>query len=146
MNKIGATKSGTVIVEMTTAQFDALHQFMVGQSGAGATKLDNSVAVPVPVIALKRKLEYVRGCLEKLKPASHEELLRSIKSVFRSFGGIADFDVEQIVKILQKEGFIAIDELERVTYAMGEAKAPAVESVEKKVEATRREREPLISS
>ena len=146
MNKIGATKSGTIIVEMTTTQFDALHQFMGGQGIPAIGKADNTVPVPVPVIALKRKLEYVRGCLEKLKPGSREDLLRSIKSVFRSFGGIADFEVEQIVTILQREGFIAIDKQERVTYGIDGEKVPVADASGKKAERPRQEREPLISS
>jgi hypothetical protein len=111
MHKIGATKSGTVLIEMTTAQYDALRQF----SRPGA-KQEPAARQEVPPIALKRKLEFVRGCLEKLKPDTLEELLKSVKSVFRSFGGIPDSEAGQIVTVLRREGFLDLEDDGSVRY------------------------------
>ena len=107
MKKIGTTSSGTVIVEMTTAQFDALSQLQ------GASQVVQSAVVKMSIADM---VSYVRERLAKLSPKRKDGVARSISAMFQFSGGIAEADVEAIIGRLQKEKFFAIDETGRVTY------------------------------
>ena len=109
MKKIGTTSSGTVIVEMTAAEFDALRQVQ----GAAA------VQQAADKMSVAEKVAYVRERIAKLSPKKKEGVARSISAMFQFTGGISEADIEEIVVRLQKEKFFAIDETERVTYRKG---------------------------
>lgn len=141
---IGATKSGTVLIEMTPAQYEALQKFSHSDTGPDSTQ-EQAERQEAPAIALTRKLEFVRGCLEKLKPADREELLRSVKSVFRSFGGISESEVQQIVHVLKKEGFIILGEDGKVRYRK-DIEETAAEGRANEPDEQMAASEPLVSS
>ena len=109
MKKIGTTSCGTVIVEMTAAQFDALTQFQ--------RKADVQPAADKMSIA--EKVAYVRERIAKLSPKKKEGVAHSISAMFQFTGGISEADIEEIVGRLQKEKFFAIDETGHVTYKRG---------------------------
>jgi len=109
MKNIGTTSSGTVIVEMTAAQFAALSQLQV--------------APPAPPAVVKMSIAemvgYVRERIAKLSPKKKEGVVRSISAMFQFNGGIPAADVEEVIRRLQKEKFFAINETGRVTYKSG---------------------------
>lgn len=109
MNKIGTTTSGTVIVEMTAAQFDALSQFQ------GAAVMPSAV-VKMPIA---ERVAYVRERIVKLSPKKKEGVARSIAAMFQFTGGISDADIEEVIVRLQREKFFAIDETGHVAYKKG---------------------------
>lgn len=109
MKRIGTTSSGTVIVEMTAAQFDALTQIQ-GKADVQPAADKMSVA---------EKVAYVRERIAKLGPKKKERVARSISAMFQFTGGISEADIEEIVVRLQKEKFFAIDETGHVTYKKG---------------------------
>ena len=109
MKKIGTTSSGTVIVEMTAAQFDALSQLQ------GASK---APAVVGPT-SLAEKVDFVRERIAKLSPKKKDGVVRSIAAMFQFTGGVSEKDIEAIIGHLLKEKVFAIDESGRVTYKKG---------------------------
>jgi len=109
MKKIGTTSSGTVIIEMSTAQFDALSQLQVSQDAQPA----------IVKMSITDRVSYVRERLAKLSPKRKEGVARSIAAMFQFSGGIAEADVETIINRLQKEKFLAVNETGRVTYKSG---------------------------
>ena len=106
MNRIGTTASGTVIVEMSAEQFEALAQL----KGTPPT------APTVDKMSVAERVEFVRARLAKLKPRKKEGVAHSITTMFQFTGGIPDVQVEVIIVRLQKEKFFVIDEAGRVTY------------------------------
>lgn len=110
MKKIGTTSSGTVIVEMSAAQFDALAHFQ------GASALPPSA--PVAMSGAARAV-YVRERIAKLSPKKKDGVARSIAAMFQFTGGISEADIQDVIARLQKEKFFAIDETGRVTYKNG---------------------------
>ena len=112
MKNIGTTSSGTVIVEMTAAQFAALSQLQVAPP-----------APPAPPAVVKMSIAemvgYVRERIAKLSPKKKKGVVRSISAMFQFNGGITAADVEEVIRRLQKEKFFAIDETGRVTYKSG---------------------------
>jgi hypothetical protein len=106
MKKIGTTASGTVIVEMSAEQFEALSK-LKGTPPPPPTAATMSVA---------EKVEYARPRIAKLNPKKKEAVARSITAMFQFTGGIPDAQVDEIIARLQKEKFFVIDEAGRVTY------------------------------
>jgi hypothetical protein len=54
-------------------------------------------------------ISYVTERLSKLKPVKVKSLTNSIKSMFQFQGGISDSDVDKIIKELQKQKHIKLD-------------------------------------
>jgi hypothetical protein len=54
-------------------------------------------------------ISYVTERLSKLKPVKVKPLTNSIKSMFQFQGGISDSDVDKIIKELQKQKHIKLD-------------------------------------
>jgi hypothetical protein len=113
MRKIGATSAGSVIIEMTKAQFAALTQVMDPKS---EKKEEQKKKVEAPVMAITRKLAYVRNCLDKLQPKTRTEVERTIRSMFHGTGGIRTQEIEQILQSLIKDKYLAITKDESVQY------------------------------
>jgi hypothetical protein len=109
MKKIGTTLAGTVIVEMSAAQFEALAQL---QSTPKVTPDDSAMS-------LAERVDFVRERILKLSPKKREGVARSISAMFQFTGGVSESDVDEIIGRLQKEKFFAIDESGRVTYKKG---------------------------
>lgn len=117
MKKIGITTAGSVIVEMTTQDYDALQQLQVGGS-APHTKVvaDHEVASSMNH---SERLLYVAERLRKLGPKKKDGVIRSIESMFQFVGGINASEVEKVIASLQKQKFFSIAPDGRVTYDKG---------------------------
>lgn len=111
MNKIGVTSSGTVIVEMSQAQFAALSA--LSAAPPAAIKPEPETA---KVLSLKEKIEYVRPRLAKLKPRKKDGVTKSISAMFQFTGGIEDADIDRIISALAKEGFLSVGPTEKIEY------------------------------
>ena len=61
-------------------------------------------------------IEYVADRLLKLKPTKRSSLANSIGAMFQFRGGISDTDKEEIILALERSGYIAIDQDNRVSY------------------------------
>ena len=109
MKKIGTTSCGTVIVEMTVAQFDALSALQ------GAPPVHPDV-IAMPLV---ERVAFVRERIVKLSPKKKDGVARSIAAMFQFTGGISETEIEEIIGRLQKEKFLTIDESGRVTYKKG---------------------------
>jgi hypothetical protein len=114
MKKIGTTSSGTVIVEMTAAQFEALAQIQAPPTAT--TPAAHAAAVKMTPA---ERVSYVRERIIKLQPKKKDAVVRSITAMFQFTGGIADQEIQRIIGTLQKEKFFAIDGNERITYREG---------------------------
>jgi hypothetical protein len=111
MKKIGTTTSGTVIVEMTTTQFDALAQI---QAPPVANNPVHHTEGPKRTFA--ETDAYVRERIVKLKPKKKDGVVHSIKAMFQFTGGISEQEIEKVLQNLQKTKFVTIDDFGRVTY------------------------------
>ena len=112
MRKIGSTTTGSVIIEMTAAQFAALTQVITADPQPEEKK-----PASLPVMALKRKQTNVRNCLDQLRPESRQEVIRSIRAMYRGMGGIREEEIIQIMESLVKEGYFSFDADERACYS-----------------------------
>lgn len=114
MKKIGTTTTGSVIVEMTTQEYDALQQLQIGGS-TPATK-----AASDPEVAPRRnhseRSSYVAERLKKLSPKKKDGVVRSIEAMFQFGGGIDASEIEKVITTLQKQKFFSIAPDGRVTY------------------------------
>ena len=122
MKKIGITSSGTVIVEMSAAQFDALTQIHAplqapaAQQQPAATAASTAVKDSVASMTLPQLIEYVAKRIGKLKPKRKDALVHSIETMFRLTGGIDAPTIERVIAGLQKSKFITVDAAGKVTY------------------------------
>ena len=124
MKKIGTTNSGTLIVEMSKETFHALSQLRLlpaSQLHAGSSDF---IGLPTPAVgntkaantATPEKLAFIKKRILKLKPKKKAGLIRSIAAMFQFKGGIPEQEIQTIIKNLQKERILAIDENKRVAY------------------------------
>jgi len=122
MKKIGVTSSGTVIVEMSAAQFDALTQIHAPLQTPAAPPQPAAPAAPTAVkdsvasMTLAQLIEYVAKRIGKLKPKRKDALVHSIETMFRLTGGIDAPTTERVIAGLQKSKFITVDAAGKVTY------------------------------
>lgn len=125
MRKIGVTSSGTVIVEMSAAQFDALMQIHTPQAPQQPPPTQPQPAAPAVPTAGKdsvasmtqaQLVEYVAKRIGKLKPKRKDALIHSIETMFRLTGGIDAPTTERVIAGLQKSKFITVDAAGKVTY------------------------------
>ncbi len=114
MKKIGTTNSGTLIVEMSAETFHALSQL---QSPANPAA-ENTQAQAAKTAGPEKlaKLAFVKKRILKLKPKKETGLIRSIAAMFQFKGGIPEQEIQTIIKNLQKEKILAIDENKQITY------------------------------
>lgn len=144
MKKVGKTGSGSILVEMTAAQYEALVQVVApAQLDDSPPESSSAVSVqsvrPTHAMAVKRKLQSVRSCILKLKPKNNEEVFRLIKSVYSQSGGISESEVRQIMTVLEKEKFLGFNEDGTVNYVGGLISRKVQEHIE-----TRPDAKPLI--
>lgn len=114
MNKIGTTTTGNVIVEMTTNEYEALQQLLVG----GSTPVediaeDDEVS---PRMNHSERASYVAERLKKLSPKKKDGVIRSVEAMFQFGGGIESSEIEKVIATLQKQRFFSIAPDGRVTY------------------------------
>ena len=117
MKKIGTTTTGSVIVEMTTQEYDALHQLQAG----GSTPIPNVATDQeiAPRMNHSERSSYVAERLKKLSPKKRDSVIRSIEAMFQFGGGIDSTEVEKVIATLQKQKFLSISPDGRVTYTKG---------------------------
>ena len=117
MKKIGTTTTGSVIVEMTTQEYDALQQLQVsGSTPAAKVAADHEVA---PRLNHSERASYVAERLKKLSPKKKDSVIRSIEAMFQFGGSIESSEIEKVIATLQKQKFFAIAPDGRVTYTKG---------------------------
>lgn len=122
MKKIGITSSGTIIVEMSVAQFDALMQIHTPQQQPPAQQQPAPAAAPtaakdsVASMTQAQLIDYVAKRIGKLKPKRKDTLVHSIETMFRLTGGIDAPTIERVIAGLQKSKFITVDAAGKVTY------------------------------
>jgi hypothetical protein len=115
MRKVGSTASGSVIVEMSPVQYEALQKAMLADPVAdkGETKLS---PVGAGTVGVRHKLDHIRTCVLKLKPSSMQELIRSIKTGGVFTGEFAETEIRHLMSILEREGLFSIGDQGRLTY------------------------------
>ncbi len=136
MKKIGITSSGTVIVEMSVAQFDALMQIHAPQQTPPTQPPPSRPSPSAPPVAQTESptvmsaavkdsassmtpaqlVDYVAKRIGKLKPKKKDALVHSIETMFRMTGGIDAPGIERVIAGLQKSKFITIDASGKVAY------------------------------
>ncbi|TAE73810.1 MAG: hypothetical protein EAZ84_12210 [Verrucomicrobia bacterium] len=117
MKKIGITSTGSVIVEMTTLEFDALQQLQVGGSRPAAKVV--ACTEITPKMNHAERSSYVAERLKKLSPKKKDGVIRSIEAMFQFGGGIDSSEVQKVISTLQRQKFFSITPQGRVTYAKG---------------------------
>ena len=118
MKKIGTTLSGTVIVEMTAVQYDALAQIHAPAPPPSTPPVTAKPEVVAEVAQMSPtdRVAFVRERISKLRPKKKEGVVRSITAMFQFTGGIDDREIQRVIAALQKSKFFAIDGEGRVTY------------------------------
>jgi len=114
MKKIGSTTNGSVIVEMTSQEYEALAQLQ-GASFAVPPEKPREQAGPATMSQTER-VGYVGERLGKLSPKKRDAVVRSIEAMFQFNGGIEKPEVERIVKALEGKRFFSISPDGKVTY------------------------------
>lgn len=110
MKKIGETSSGTIIVEMSAETFHALSQLQ-----APPTPAENPQS-PIAKTVNPENLAFVKKRILKSKPKKKAGLIRFIAAMFQFKGGIPEQEIQTIIKNLQKEKTLTIDENNQVAY------------------------------
>jgi uridine phosphorylase len=118
MKKIGTTLSGTVIVEMTAVQYDALAQIHAPAAAPSTPPVTAKAEVLAEVAQMSPadRVAFVRERISKLRPKKKEGVVRSIAAMFQFTGGIEEREVSRVIVALQKMKFFYIDADGRVTY------------------------------
>ncbi len=114
MKKIGNTLAGSVIVEMTADEYQALKKLQ-GNSDNHSSAIDRDGKAS-DSMTRDDLANYVADRLRKLKPKKMDGVIRSIEAMFQFTGGIPSTEVEAILKSLAQNKFFTIDEAGRVTY------------------------------
>ena len=117
MNKIGLTKSGTVIVEMSQKEYEALsllnggsdHVEVEAQMRIAPAKVypsheDAVSGVSGDQMTLKQAVDYCTPRLVKLGPKKKSGVLNGIHAMFNFQGGVSDERAEEIYQALRNVG------------------------------------------
>ena len=100
MKKIGNTQSGTLLVEMTDAEYEKL-------TAGAAVPVDAFMTVRMTV---KDCVDYCAGKFAKIHPNKKSGVISTIKAAFNFKADITDVQAEQIYKgLLNKKLFKEID-------------------------------------
>lgn len=116
MKKIGTTSSGSVIVEMTSEQYEALTKIQAPQKIEIKEKIEKN---DTNQMTLKEKVEFVEARIGKLKPKKKDGVIRSISAMFQFTGGVTDQEIQKVISELQKREYLKIDANSKVTYKEG---------------------------
>lgn len=115
MKKIGTTTTGSVIVEMTAQEYDALQQFQSG--GIAPAAKATAAHEAAPRMNHAERASYVAERLKKLSPKKKDGVIRSIEAMFQFGEGINSSEAEKVIATLQKQKFFSISPDGRVTYS-----------------------------
>jgi len=115
MNKIGTTSSGSVIVEMTAHEYNALQQLQGGRSVSRAKEPE--IHEEALHMDHADRVSYVAERIRKLSPKKKDGVIRSIEAMFQFSGGISSAEVDKVIATLQKQKFFLIDPNGRVSYS-----------------------------
>lgn len=113
MKQIGTTEAGSVIVEMTEREFEALRSSH-HRSGS-VQKSANQPSGAHPMTSAE-KANFVAKRLRKLGPKKFEAMVHSIESMFQFTGGIERDEIDGIISKLKKQKVFSIDAKGNVTY------------------------------
>jgi len=111
MQKIGTTTSGTILVEMSNEEYEAISKIAVREPAHPKQPSDQSALMP-----FDEKVLFVRPRLIKLAPKKPDALVRSVKTMFNFTGGISDDEADRIITKLKKDGVIHITSDNKVEY------------------------------
>ncbi len=117
MKKIGTTTTGSVIIEMTTQEYEALQRLQVGEQPSNGTTAAAHEAEPR--MNHSERSSYVAERLKKLSPKKKDGVIRSIEAMFQFTGGIEASEIDKLLATLQKKKFFSIASDGRVTYPKG---------------------------
>lgn len=117
MKKIGNTITGSVIVEMTLQEFEALAQLQ----GASTMPPPRKPGDPTGAATMTHteKVAYIAERLKKLSPKKWDSVVRSIEAMFQFNGGIEKKEVDRVIKALETTKFFSISPDGKVTYPEG---------------------------
>lgn len=120
MEKIGVTQAGTVIVEMSQQEFEAMRLLLhsgpkkeaTGETANGTPKIypskDDAVSgVSGDQMTLKQAVDYCAPRLVKLGPKKKDGVLKSLHAMFNFQGGVSDARTEEIYEALRGKGVFA---------------------------------------
>jgi hypothetical protein len=114
MKKIGNTLAGSVIVEMTSDEYQALEKLQGKSENHPSTPDVKDKASDS--MTREERVAYVAERLKKLQPKKRDSVVRSIESMFQFTGGIVPTEVDSVLKSLIEQRFFTIDENGRVSY------------------------------
>ena len=114
MKKVGTTASGSIIVEMTAPEYEALQRLQSG--GEASASRSSPVQDIAPRMSHSQRATYVSERLKKLSPKKRDGVVRSLDEMFQFNGGISAEEREKLIATLQKQKFFAIAQDGRVTY------------------------------
>lgn len=111
MNQIGLTASGSVIVEMTPAEFKALTQLQTPPPKPQPAGKPEASKMTTPEI-----VAFVKERIVKLKPKKRDGVIHSITAMFQFTGGIPEPEVQKVIAGLQKQRVLTITADGKVAY------------------------------
>jgi len=114
MRKIGNTNNGSVIVEMTVAQFEALVQLQKDIATAPTRDVEPDTAASK--MSHSQRADYVAERLKKLSPKKRDGVVRSIEAMFQFTGGIETEEIDRLLTTLGRKNFFSIAPNGKVTY------------------------------
>ena len=111
MKQIGITSSGSVVVEMSLAEFNALTQIQTPQPKAQpAAKPEASKMTTAEIVA------FVKERIVKLQPKKRDGVVHSITTMFQFTGGITESEVQKVIAGLQKQRVLNVTADGKVSY------------------------------
>ncbi|KLU05726.1 hypothetical protein RISK_002358 [Rhodopirellula islandica] len=116
MNKVGTTSTGSVMVEMTAQQYEALRQLTKPSPSPAPAVTPSAKVTDAKPISRAEKIEHVKQHLKKLSPKKRESVVNSIRAMFQNSGGISQSEVDAMIKALQKSGYFTIATSGKVAY------------------------------
>lgn len=114
MKKTGSTTAGSVIVEMTLQEFEALVQFQGASSPVPPGKSREQTGITA--MSHSERVSYVGERLAKLSPKKRDAVIRSVEAMFQFTGGIEKAEIETIVKSLEVKKFFSISSDGKIQY------------------------------
>ena len=115
MKLIGKTEAGSVIVEMTDQEFEALRY---SHHTAGNVRKNAKQPSGANQMSPAEKVDFVTKRLRKLGPRKFEAVVHSIESMFQFTGGIDRSEIDGIISKLKKQKVFSIDAKGNVTYTI----------------------------
>ena len=114
MKKIGNTTTGSVIVEMTSQEYEALEKLQGAITAVPPGRPEEHAGAAT--LSQTEKVAYISERLRKLSPKKRDAVVRSIEAMFQFNGRIEKQEVEKIVKALERNKFFSISSDGKVTY------------------------------